>query len=101
MLDGNGKQVAPFILKRLLDYTRTHFSDEEAFMVHINYPDFREHKAAHEKLIAELVLMCGEFGRGERHLSAKLLGFLRTWLRLHILYMDKQYANHMDAAGVN
>lgn len=101
MLDGSSKQVAPSILKRLLDYTRDHFSAEEALMVHINYPDFSEHKAAHQKLIAELVLMCGEFGRGEKHLSTKLLGFLRKWLRSHILYMDKQYAEQMNAAGVN
>jgi hemerythrin-like metal-binding protein len=101
MLDGNGEQAAPSILKRLLDYTRDHFSAEEALMVRTNYPDFSDHKAVHEKLTAELVVMCGEFERGETHLSTKLLGFLRNWLRVHILHMDKQYAKHMNAAGIN
>lgn len=69
-------------------------------MIRTKYPDFIEHKVAHEKLVAELVLMCREFEQGERHLSTKLLGFLRNWLRLHILNMDKQYAKHMNAAGI-
>jgi hemerythrin-like metal-binding protein len=101
MLDGNGNRVAPSILKRLLDYTRTHFSAEEAFMVRTNYPDFSDHKAAHEKLIAKLIQMCGDFAKGEKHLSSRLLGFLRNWLRSHILDMDKRYAKHMNAADVN
>lgn len=100
MIEKNGKLVVPSILKRLLDYTRTHFSTEEDFMIRTKYPDFIEHKVAHEKLVAELVLMCREFEQGERHLSTKLLGFLRNWLRLHILNMDKQYAKHMNAAGI-
>jgi hemerythrin-like metal-binding protein len=101
MLDGNGRQVAPSILKRLLDYTRTHFFDEEALMVRTNYHEFSDHRAAHEKLIEELRRLCGDFERGEKYLSTKLLGFLRHWLRSHILDMDKRYAKHMNEAGVH
>jgi hemerythrin len=101
MLDGNSKQVAPSILKRLLDYTRIHFSAEEAFMVRTSYPDLSDHKAAHKKLIAEVTQMCGKFERGDKQLSSALLGFLRNWLRSHILDMDKRYAEHLNAAGVN
>lgn len=42
------------IIKRLYDYMKTHFKNEERYMQEINYADFEIHKKLHENIIAQL-----------------------------------------------
>ena len=54
MSTGNGSQLAPAILKRLVAYTQEHFVAEEAMMKQARYPDLASHKAEHDKLSSEV-----------------------------------------------
>ena len=42
------------IIKRLYDYMKTHFQNEERYMKEINYDDFEIHKKLHENIITQL-----------------------------------------------
>jgi hemerythrin len=95
MKAGKGAQLAPSILKNLVQYTREHFASEEAEMAHAGYPDLAKHKAEHDKLTREVLKLMQDIENGKAVLSMKLLQFLRTWLQDYILGCDKKYAPHL------
>ena len=47
-------EVIEEMLQFLDEYTKEHFSDEEAYMAQIKYPGLEEQKAAHANFIKEL-----------------------------------------------
>lgn len=49
--NGEGKEAALQTLEYLVDYTKFHFSAEEKLQEEINFPDIKQHKVEHEKLI--------------------------------------------------
>lgn len=100
MKAGKGSLVAPAILKRVVAYTREHFSDEEGMMIRAHYPDFVSHKALHDKLTGEVVAIVKDFEAGKVVLSMKLLDFLSKWLQSHIVGCDKKYTVYLQAAGI-
>jgi len=76
------------IIKSLVEYTQTHFADEEKFMADINYKGLDRHKLLHQNLINEVkkVLLTlkadGNYGPNE------LIDFLYSWIIDHILKED-------------
>jgi hemerythrin len=100
MRAGQGKQVAPNILKRLVEYTQQHFAAEESAMKRTAYANFVVHKIEHDKLTAQVLKMAQEYEQGKIALSMALVDFLRDWLKSHIMSSDKKYSQHMSSAGV-
>ena len=49
-----GKEEIREILYAFRDYTIVHFKDEEAYMLAIGYPEFKEHKEIHELIVERL-----------------------------------------------
>jgi hemerythrin len=41
------------VLKRLYDFIKTHFKEEEAYMKNIDYPQYKEHLELHSEIIIE------------------------------------------------
>ncbi len=77
-------------LKALLDYTKEHFSDEEALMRSVDYPGYETHKALHDAMMDKvwgLYLRCND---GEPDLAFEVLVLLNDWLVNHILEKDKE-----------
>ena len=85
-------EVTLGILSRLREYTKTHFTVEESLMRILGYPDYEEHKAHHEKLIAELEAMCDKVERTGSSASFELMHFLKKWLTRHIMEEDQLYS---------
>lgn len=80
------------VLGTLGDYTRIHFAVEEALMRVFEYPDYVQHKAEHEKLLAQFTEKAEKCQSGKTSASLELLQFLRGWLTDHIIHGDKKYA---------
>lgn len=78
----------------LLDYTVTHFADEERMLREFNYPDFARHKVNHEKLIALVQGYQQRLERAESGIGLAAMNFIQTWLNGHVLGMDRAYASH-------
>lgn len=96
----HGSTAAKQILKRLTDYTLTHFAVEEGMMRLLDYPDYEEHKAEHDSLIEELQMLIAKLDSGKRSVSFELLHFLKTWLTNHIQQTDRQYIPHFLSCGI-
>jgi hemerythrin len=85
--------------KGLIDYTNTHFSDEEEKLKAYNYPGYEEHAEAHRILEKKVAEYNAQY---ESHtLSLKdFMNFLHDWLINHIMHIDRQYGEFLKEKGV-
>lgn len=85
------------MFKDLADYCVEHFGDEEKFLESINYPDIKNHKAIHAKLLAKVGAYGADLDAGRLD-AQSLVAFLNDWLIQHILGVDMKYSR-FHAAG--
>jgi hemerythrin len=92
MTQGQGKGALSLTLNNLVDYTKTHFANEERLMQTHHYPDYAEHKAAHDALTSRVIEFQKNFEAGRVGMTIELLQFLKDWLRTHIGETDHKVA---------
>ncbi len=95
MSQGKGLQKMSTITTNLLQYTKNHFSVEEAALRKVNYPQFADHKKRHDAFTAKVLEFDQQCRSGQANLSLNVMVFLRDWLSDHILKNDKQYVPYM------
>ena len=83
------------LISELINYARTHFSHEEAYMQSIHYIHIHAHNAQHRKFEESLLdfdLDSIEEDFNEQNEAVQnLLDFLINWLINHILKVDMLY----------
>ncbi len=74
------------------DYTRTHFRDEEKYMLSINYPEYNTQKQLHTAFITKLAELRKEYESSGTKISAVINSnqFILDWLVNHISKQDKK-----------
>jgi len=90
--NGDGLSSIKELFGDLAAYTKSHFSDEEAYMRSIGYTELPQHQKIHKKLLDQV----GQYGQqiNSGNFSAEeLVSFLNDWLIKHILGVDMQYAH--------
>lgn len=92
MSAGQGRDACGSVLDELINYTQTHFANEERLMALHRYGDESRHKAEHVKLVQEVRDFKARYDAGTATLSVSLLHFLMEWLTRHILESDKALA---------
>ena len=84
-----------YLISELINYTRTHFSHEEAYQESIGYAKLKEHIAQHraleERLLAFDLDSIENDVEGQNDAVETLLNFLMKWLVNHILEVDMMY----------
>lgn len=100
MIKGQARNVTGSLLRKLIDYTKTHFAAEERFLSSTRFPQYEEHHQQHVDLVKQVDDFAGRYESGELALSLHLLDFLRDWLTGHILGSDRQYGAWLIAHGV-
>ncbi|MCB2199852.1 bacteriohemerythrin [bacterium] len=78
------------IFKKLIEYTRIHFRDEEANLLMYGYENYHEHKLEHDELVAQVVDFALDFCANPE-MTLKTMTFLEGWIIGHILGTDKGY----------
>lgn len=77
----------------LLDYTDTHFGREEKIMEACGYADLEAHKELHKKLRHKILEKREQFLLNPSgKLEDEIKEFLQSWLKIHILGCDMDYA---------
>lgn len=81
------------LVSELINYTKLHFSHEEAYQKSINYPYIKEHAAQHRQFEDSLVQIDldeveNDFD-SQNETVERLLDFLVNWLINHILKVDR------------
>lgn len=89
-------EATSIAIRELLAHAKTHFPDEEQQMLAVNYPDLREHQAAHAELIRKILEIEKRSKETSESMGPDLLGFLIIeWVVTHILVADKKLAPYL------
>ncbi|MBY0431849.1 MAG: bacteriohemerythrin, partial [Rhodospirillales bacterium] len=100
-VNGNVHNTIGPVLSALVEYTHTHFRNEEAMMAENGYPFSAEHHAAHEDLRGQVEDIRKRFEAGDTsRLGNEMLAFLHDWLYFHILEEDMSYRPFFEAKGL-
>lgn len=100
MMERRGKDVVAGTLKRVSDYMRTHFANEEQLMVRHGYPGYARHKQLHDEFVAKMAGITDPDRPGGTVLTLDVMDALRDWLVNHIQRVDREYVAHLKAKGV-
>ena len=92
----HGNDVVGPILHEMVEYTKVHFAVEEALMSILDYPEFKTHKVAHDKLVEKLGEFLKQFNESQADVSKELLEFLKSWLTQHIRKTDMEYSKFFE-----
>ena len=101
MMVGKGKEVMGDVLKSLLTYTKTHFSEEERQLKIQQYPDYERQVKEHEIFVQQIADLQKKHAAGNAAITLTTLNFLRDWLQKHINGEDKKYSSYMNSKGVS
>lgn len=99
MLSGTVRDTYGQILRGLIEYAKTHFTQEEQLMTQHGYPGYPGHKKLHDEFVKQVNDLQKDFDEGKT-LPVKTSQFLRDWLTNHILKVDQQYSAFLNAKGV-
>ncbi len=87
-------------LTALAEFTTMHFGEEEKVMTEHNYPDYPNHKKIHTALLAKVGEIVNKMSSGEEVDLVGVMVFLKDWLQVHILQVDKKYGPYLIERGV-
>lgn len=77
----------------LKDYTRKHFTYEEAILSKINYEKLAEQKEEHVKFRSEIENLSLKFAKYDTVVDFELILYMKGWFMEHIRGADKEYAD--------
>jgi len=83
-------------LRFLVDYTQTHFKDEEDVMLAVGFDEYDHHKELHKKLVDDIVSILTDLKRGKKIDMFSLIDFLTEWLVNHIQKEDKKIGRFIE-----
>ena len=100
MAQGQARVLVPDILKELVKYTKTHFKNEESYMLKFNYPDYEQHKKYHDEFIDKVKNLIEDYQKNSLTLSIQIGNFLSSWITNHIQQVDMAYSDFMIKNGL-
>ncbi|WP_163341083.1 bacteriohemerythrin [Desulfopila sp. IMCC35008] len=86
----NEKENRLLILKDILDFTSTHFKNEEEIMKRCNYPNIVEHYRMHKDFHQKVYDLYREVLDGNYVLDSELISILRNWFLSHTQNEDRK-----------
>ncbi len=93
----HGREVLSNIFDTMIDYTVTHFENEEAYFDKHDYPEKEAHINEHRELTKKVL----DLNREKRYVFPDNVSeFLRAWIRDHIRKIDKRYGDYLNKKGV-
>lgn len=101
--DATRKNVVRQCLMRLRRYAEYHFAREETVMAACAFPAIEAQKNEHRDFVKCVQEATQRFdakpAASAEIISQELLGFLRDWLRHHILIEDMAYRPYVEHSG--
>ncbi|HYD30312.1 MAG TPA: bacteriohemerythrin [Azospirillaceae bacterium] len=96
----NDTTVVHDIINELVTYARTHFEDEEQYMLQAHYPSFDFHRGLHDKLTMRVLEFRAKFHDSKDiQVGEELYEFASHWLATHILTEDVKFGQFFATRG--
>ena len=89
---GDPWNVMSYLITQLGDCLKLHFAVEEALLEIIDYPESRDHCAAHARLCTAIVKL--ESSIRKSNSATDLVTFFEQWFIRHVLGDDRRYAEY-------
>lgn len=83
------------LFQATLDYAVYHFGTEERLMLESNYPQYKQHKAAHEQFFKMIHKIERDMEKGKEVPPNEFLETLRQWIVQHILGTDAAFGKYL------
>lgn len=102
MIIGQANHQLGESIKFLVQYTRHHFTEEEAFMLLIGYPEINLQKNLHQQFITDIKQILIRIKNKEQIEPKEIVEFLTEWMKNHILVEDLkigQYVTSLKTKG--
>lgn len=78
----------PEVMRRLRQYTETHFALEEQYMTLLEFPGLESHKQAHDRFRTEIDSLLGQ--EHDAQFRDIISTYLTEWLTRHVFGIDKE-----------
>jgi hemerythrin len=91
-----GNEVIGAVLKDLVEYSRTHFPQEEDFMMHHRYGDFDRHRNMHQEFTKRLADILIRIKQGKEVTVYELIFFLKKWVDDHLIIEDLKFKRSIE-----
>jgi methyl-accepting chemotaxis protein len=95
MQSGQGRSALQVVLDELVNYTKTHFGDEEKLFLASEYPGKKGHLEQHQSFIDTIMQFRSDYLAGKVVMGSETVSFLKEWLLKHILGTDKGYVTYV------
>lgn len=95
-----GAGVVSRALEELVEFTRMHFSTEEALMTRHAYPEYEKHRQEHEALLQDIDQLLQRFHDGDVLIPFAIELDLEAWAFKHIESSDKPLAAFLNSKGI-
>lgn len=89
--NGQARKVLAGVMAELVEYTKTHFGQEEKMFMDSEYPGKKGHLEQHKEFIATIAKVESDFLAGRVIMGSETLSFLKDWLLKHIQGTDRGY----------
>jgi hemerythrin-like metal-binding protein len=101
MKAGSGKEILDEVLTDLSAYVEYHFKTEEDLFNKYNFPDSKKHIEEHKSYIENIGKFNEKFNLNKTlGLSIEILKYLVSWIKHHIMEVDKKYSEFFIEKGV-
>ncbi len=90
-------EIGPDALNEMIEYTKYHFSYEEAFLEKADYSGLTDHKAGHADLIKKLEQFNRNLNTGKTILTSEIIELMETWFIEHILIEDQKFKKCIES----
>jgi hemerythrin len=82
-------------VKGTVDYVKYHFGVEEKLLQNVKYPEFAEHKKAHEEFVKHILGEVQDFQDGKKFVPNVFVRYLKDWILSHIAVADRKYSAYI------
>jgi len=97
---GNGSAHPNRQVARLLEYIDMHFGCEESLLRRHGYPDLEKHRAAHQKLMGQILQVVNDAAACDDVEIHRMLGLVRGQYMEHLDGLDREYGQWLNARCV-
>ena len=84
----------------LVHYAEHHLIQEEIYFKNYQYPNFTQHKEAHNNFIDRIIKFREDYEKGVENVCHEMYEFLVNWFENHILKYDKEAVEFLLNKGV-
>jgi len=89
------------VIAQVVEYIKVHFATEEGIMLATKFPDYCEHKKAHEAFVMAVLNSVRDYETGNRMALENFSNFTKKWVLTHIAVMDIKYIEYLKKITIS